>query len=227
MRYCPKCDIVIRGEKRCCPLCQGKITGVPDTRDISGIPETEAFPVLERRISSVTFMKLLTFLFLALEICFTLTDWMLKDNTLWPRLVMLGIFVGWLDVIAAMYLRGNIIKLLTVETYVAIIINCYVDHMTRLHGWSYAWVAPTLFLGLLGATLIIANVTGLRHNEYVSYLALDAAVSLLQLIPIKYEINPVPLPALIVIGCYLILMSALLVFRFRDLKTALERRFSV
>ena len=29
MTYCPKCDIVIRGEKQCCPLCQGKTADVP------------------------------------------------------------------------------------------------------------------------------------------------------------------------------------------------------
>ena len=30
MQYCPKCKVNIRGEKYCCPLCQGKIKEVDD-----------------------------------------------------------------------------------------------------------------------------------------------------------------------------------------------------
>ncbi|MBR1524732.1 MAG: hypothetical protein IJ641_09815, partial [Lachnospiraceae bacterium] len=69
--------------------------------------------------------------------------------------------------------------------------------------------------------------SGIRRSEYMQYFAINAAASLLQLIPIKYDMNPVPLPALIIIACYLILLAGLLVFRYKDLKTSLERRFNV
>ncbi|MBO5551696.1 MAG: hypothetical protein J5966_07030 [Lachnospiraceae bacterium] len=227
MNYCPKCRIVIRGEKSCCPLCQGKVTGVPKDFIVPESAKYEAFPVIERKISSVTFIKIVTFVFLALEICFGLVNWMLRGDAPWVELVMLGIFVGWLDVLGMMYVRGNIIKLLTVEAYVSIAVNCYVDHMTGLHGWSYAWVMPFVLLGLGLLTMLISTVSGMRRSEYVQYFVINAAVSLLQLIPISREINPVPLPALIVIAFYLILLAGVLVFRYRDLKTSLARRFNV
>ena len=227
MNYCPKCEIVIRGEKSCCPLCQGKITAVPEDFSVPESAKFEAFPVIERKISSVTFIKIVTFLFLALEICFGLVNWMLGEDAPWVGLVMLGTFVGWLDVLGMMYVRGNLIKLLTVEGYVSIAVNCYVDHMTGLHGWSYAWVVPFVLLGLGLLTILISTASGMRRSEYVQYFAINAGVSLLQLIPISHNINPVPLPALIIIALYLILLAGLLVFRSRDLKTSLARRFNV
>ena len=39
MQYCPKCKVNIRGEKYCCPLCQGKIKEIDDNID-------EPFPTL-------------------------------------------------------------------------------------------------------------------------------------------------------------------------------------
>ena len=227
MSYCPKCDIVIRGNKRCCPLCQGKLSDIPKDMEVSDTAYIEAFPVIEKKMSQVTFIKMITFLFLALEICFGMLKWMSGGSTPWASLVMLGLLVGWLDVLGAMYVKGNIIKLMTVEGYVAVAVNCYVDHKTGLHGWSYAWVVPAIIFGLGIVTITVARTAVLRYSEYLQYIALNTGAALLQLIPIRRGYNPLPLPAYIVITCYLILMAAVVVFRSGDLKTALERRLSV
>ncbi|MBQ5534549.1 MAG: hypothetical protein IIU07_04530 [Lachnospiraceae bacterium] len=227
MNYCPKCKIVIRGEKQCCPLCQGKITGVPDGATTFESASYSAFPVIDFKVSSFTFIKIVTFLFLVLEISFAAVGWILGRDHPWVGLVMLGILVGWIDVLAAMYVRGNLLKLITVEAYVAMAVNIYVDYMTHMHGWSLAWVTPFTLLGLGVITLVIARIRKLRPSEYVTYIVVNTAAALLQLIPIRSGLNPVPIPAVIIIACHLILMAAVIVFRSRDLKTALGRRFSV
>ena len=203
MNYCPKCDIVIRGNKRCCPLCQGKTAEVPETKEIQETSRIEAFPVIERRITSVTFIKIMTFLFLTLEICF-----------------------GAVHILVVMYLRSNILKLLTAEAYVAIAVDIFVDHMTNMHGWSFAWVTPFILLGLGLITLLIAYVTKLRASEYVQYIALNTGAALLQFVPIHYGLNPVVIPAITITACYLILMAGVLVFQYNDLKASLGRRFN-
>ncbi len=226
MNYCPKCEIVIRGVKDCCPLCQGKVSEVPEDRQVSETSACMPFPVIERKVSSVTFIKIVTFLFLALEITFGMLNILFRKNVPWVSLVMLGIFVGWIDVLVAMYVRSNIIKLLTIEAYVACAVNCYVDYMTNMHGWSLAWVIPFILIGLGVITMTMAWIMRLRIGEFVAYIALDAAVSLLQLLPIYYDMNPVELPALICCACYMIFMAGIVVFRLRDLKSALGRRFN-
>ncbi len=226
MTYCPKCDIVIRGKKQCCPLCLGKIAEVPEGKEIPEMAGVDAFPVIEHRISSVTFMKIATFLFLTLEISFGAVYWLLGFDARWVVLVMLGIFAGWLDVLVVMYLRSNILKLITAEGYVAIAVDILVDQMTNMHGWSFAWVVPSILLGLGLITLLIAHLTKLRASEYVQYIALNTLAALLQFIPIHYELNPLVMPAIIVAACYLVLMAGVLVFQYNDLKAALGRRFN-
>lgn len=39
MQYCPSCRVHIAGDKRCCPLCGGKLEGTGD-------PKSEIFPQL-------------------------------------------------------------------------------------------------------------------------------------------------------------------------------------
>ena len=55
MLYCGKCLIKIRGNKKCCPLCQG---------DLTGIPSSSVFPSLKReRISNLSLLKIFTFFY--------------------------------------------------------------------------------------------------------------------------------------------------------------------
>ncbi len=226
MNYCPKCDIVIRGDKICCPLCQGKTAEPPEGKFIPEMAGIEAFPVIERRISTVTVIRLATFLFLTLEISFGAVCWLLGPESHWAGIVMLGIFVGWLDILVLRYLRSNILKLLTVEFYVAIAVNIYVDKMTNMHGWSLAWVTPFVLLATGLTTLIVAYVTRLRPSEYVTYIVFDTVMALLQFIPIRAGLNPVVLPAIIIAAFYLVLMAGVVVFQYNDLKAALGRRFN-
>ena len=56
MQHCSKCNIDIRGNKSCCPLCQGNLIGEP---------EDPAFPVLpERRLSRGMFLRICVFIFI-------------------------------------------------------------------------------------------------------------------------------------------------------------------
>ena len=227
MNYCPKCNIVIRGNKACCPMCQGKVTDVPPEAVVSDVAGEDAFPVIEKRVSSITFIKIVTFVFIALEISLWLANRIAGEYAPWITLVMLGVLVAWIDVLVTTYIRNNVIKVLTVETYAAIIVNVYVDYMTGRYGWALAWVVPSLLVGLGIATIITAHAVKLRPNEYITYIVYDAAVALLQLIPIRLGQNTFEIPALASIAGYMILMAALLIFRSRDLRTGLSRRFNV
>ena len=64
MQYCPKCKVNIRGNKKCCPLCQGQLKE-------SELVMEPPFPKIKKnKVSNITFMKVCTFIFIALEIVF-------------------------------------------------------------------------------------------------------------------------------------------------------------
>lgn len=227
MNYCPRCDIVIRGHKECCPLCEGKVKDVPLDIEVSSNAKTDAFPVIERKVSSVTFIKIITFAFVALEICGFMTQIAVNKDMAWLNLAMIGLVVAWVDVLVTMYLRNNLLKVVTVEAYVAIVVNIVVDYLTHMHGWSVTWVVPSMLFGLLLSTFTFAYFRQLRPNEYLSYIAFDSIVALCQLIFIRRGSNWFIYPAIICITLYLISMAGIVIFRYKDLVSALQRRFNV
>ena len=221
MQYCRKCKVKIRGRKECCPLCQSQLQETEGN-------ENPAFPTLEKRkISNITFLKVCTFIFIASEIIFGTINIMTNGVYSFIGPVMLGIFVAWIDVIATMYLRNNLIKVLTFEALVAIVVDYYVDLKTNFHGWSVQWMIPMTFIGLAIATIVIAKVQKLRLDEYILYIVFDFVISLFQIIFIKNGMNTVPWPAVVSIMFYMILLAALVIFRFRDLKNASEKMFNI
>ena len=221
MQYCKKCNVKIRGRKECCPLCQGQLA------EIEG-EENPSFPVLEKRkISSITFLKVCTFIFIASEIIFGTINIMTQGAFPFIGPVILGILVGWIDVIATMYLRNNLIKVITFEVFVAIVVDYYIDVKTNFHGWSLEWMIPFTLIGLAVITIVTAMILKLRLDEYILYIIFDFVISLFQIIFIKNGMNKAPWPAAISIMCYMILIAALVIFRFRDLKNASEKMFNI
>ena len=221
MQYCPKCKVNIRGRKRCCPLCQGQLKE-------SELTMEPAFPVVKKnKVSNITFMKVCTFIFIALEIVFGTINIMTEGVYSFIGVIMLGILVGWVTIITTLYLRNNLLKVLTWEVFVAIVVDVYIDIHTGFHGWSLMWMVPGTLIGLALCTVIIAKILKLRFDEYALYIVFDILMSLFQIIFIKNGMNKFPWPAVITIMLYLILGVALVMFRFRDLKNASEKMFNM
>ncbi len=221
MQVCNKCKIKIRGRKECCPLCQGKLIETEGDENL-------AFPILEKKkITSFTFLKVCTFLFLVAEIVFGTINIMTKGEFSFIGPVMLGAFVVWIDIIATMYLRNNMIKVITFEVFVAIIVDYYVDVKTGFLGWSVNWMIPMTLIGLAIVTIITAFFLKLRLDEYILYIVFDFLMALLQIILVKTGRNTKPWPAASCIMFYLILIAALVIFRFKDLKNASEKMFNI
>jgi len=163
----------------------------------------------------------------ASEIVFTTINIMTAGKYPFISPVMLGILAGWITIITTMYLRNNLIKVITWEVIVAIIIDIYVDIHTGFKGWSIEWMIPLTLIGLAIATIITAHVLKLRLDEYILYLVLDLVMVLLQIILIRNGVNQVPWPAVSSVMIYLILFAAVIIFRFNDLKNASEKMFNM
>ena len=217
MLYCSKCGISIRGNKRCCPLCQGELTGTPSEA---------AFPTLKRaRITSLSLVKLFTFLFIALEIVWSAVGFLADFTLAWVPFAMAGTLVAWLDAVLAVYFRNNVVKNITIQVYLVMIGGFVIDRFTGFHGWSVQWLIPCCFLGLVTTTIALGRGLPLRLEEYILYLAVDLVLSLLQTIFLVMRMNACVWPAVISMAALLILGVAALLFRFRDLKNASEKLF--
>ncbi len=219
MQYCSKCGIHIRGNKKCCPLCQGPLTGEP---------EDPAFPVLPKHTySSLSVMKVAVFIFAICEIALAALWYLARSTRAWTPVAGFAVFLLLADLAVALYYRYNIIKIVTFECYFIMLLILAVDRLTGFHGWSLAFVLPFLFLALIIATTVIARAVHLHLVDYVIYIALDVILACLQLIPLSLHDNPFPIFAVITLGVILVYAVAIVIFRTRDLKSASGKWFHV
>ena len=240
MQYCPKCKIIIRGRKRCCPLCQGALLERQDLarqnvsladycidEDLSDEELDATFPVIrKRRVTSHLLFRIATFLAVAAEIVAIALMFLAGESLPWMPILMVGVLIAWADLVVTLYYRNNILKILTVEVILSIGVALWVDALTGWHGWSVEWMIPMTLVGLAVVTIVIGRARGLKTGEYVMYLIFDAVLALLQMIPIHLGLNTRPWAAVMSIAAFLILAAAVVIFRFRELKSATERVFN-
>ncbi len=215
MQYCPKCSVKIRGTKSRCPLCQGVLTGTP---------EDPAFPALRlgHRPGRV-YLAVVTFLFLAVEIIMG----MLLTQTGLPffRYAMMGAGAVWLDLVLLRYIRHDPICTMTLQVAAVLAVLIAVDLALGWRGWSVAWAVPIGLLLLAFATIATGKAMRMLLAEYIIWLALDMVLALFQIIPILRGANPFAWPAAISIAAFLIMGSAAVLFRHRDLRNASDKLF--
>ncbi len=220
MQYCPKCRVNIHGMKTACPLCQKKL----DLKE----PDQGSFPVFpKKKISSVTVMKILTFILAAFWILTWMLEFMIPDSSPVIRICQISAFFIWLDIFVINYYKYNILKTITLESYIVIVTVLITDILTGWHRWSITWVVPSMLFALMIATLIVSKAAGLHADEFIAYLILNSASALLQLIFIKLSMNWFPYPAVVTVTLYLLLDAGVVIFGFGDLKTAVARRLNL
>ena len=219
MQYCPKCRINIKGNKSCCPLCQGELTGEP---------VEDVFPQLvQRKISQASLMKITTFCFAAVEIVFAAIYFLLVP-LIWIPFTMAGLAAVWLDFVLGIYYRHNIIKNITLQVYLAMLVCLLADRFytnPEFQGWSIQWVLPCCFVGLVITTISVGKGLRYRLDEYILYLAVDMVLSMIQLVFILLGMNAFVWPAAISLIFVWVLAAAALIFRFRILKNAVQKSF--
>lgn len=213
----------IRGNKARCPLCQGHLVGDP---------ETPSFPIVKKPgISAFSIIKMATFCFLAIEIVmgtvWFLTNYCYHISFPWVPLVMLGTVVLWVDLLVAIYVRNNILRIITYEAYIAIAADFIIDLKTGFHAWSLNWMIPSTLVGLSLATVLFGLLSKMRLSDYVIYLLTNTVLSLVQLWSIGTGKTTFVWPSIICIAAHLILTAWIVVFKSHDLKNASAKYFNI
>ena len=220
VQYCPKCRVNIHGQKKACPLCQKKLEYKES--------DEGSFPVFpERKISSVTVMKILTFILAAFCIITGMIGFMIPETDAVIRICHIVAFFIWGDVFVINYFRYNVLKTITIEALIVMIAVLVTDILTGWHRWSVTWVIPSILLVMMIVTLIISRAARFHADEFISYLILNSAVAMIQLIFIKLGMNWFPYPAMIVVTLYLLLDAGVVIFNFGDLMSTIARRLNL
>lgn len=213
MQHCPKCNVDIRGNKACCPLCLGKVTGVPENPSFN--------PDISLGFSNFMVIRISIFLFVILNVVMFSIQILTRFEYSWPWVVsVMSVFVL-VDIILAFYLRSNLINLISAQTLFVMVLIYVIDrYYTSYIGYSVTIVIPILFIFLLLSTIIIGAKAGMHTVDYIVHLLGDSLLSFFQIIPIVTKHNFFPILAVISIAAFVIYLAYVIIFRWRDLSSA-------
>ncbi len=212
MQYCQKCRIQIRGNKACCPLCQATL---------GGHPEPDVFPVLKKNpFTSVMIARICTFILISWLIILGAIELITHFQVGWAFAAGLVGIIIWLDVLIGLTYRSDMLKMITSQTYIIMLICLAIDILTGFRSWSLSYILPIGFLWLVFATLGIARSLDMGMNEYIVYLVVDIFLCMLQLIPVLNGWNHFIIPAVVCMTVMAILTAWALIFNFGQVKNA-------
>lgn len=221
MLFCERCGVSVKGSPRKCPLCQANLSGTPDGG-------RETFPVIDTIYHrNSRYFQLLMFLFLTASIVSVAVNLRYPDTGLWSLGVVAGAACVWLSLVAAIRRRHGILKKLTDQAVLLSGLSVVWDALTGWHGWSIDFVIPIVFVCTMLIVSILARVMHLPPGSYVIYLVLLILFGTIPAVFVAAGWSRVDFPAYVCVTVSLISLSAMLIFRGRELREELTRRLHV
>ena len=221
MQECKHCGITVAGNKRCCPLCQGELTGSPE-------PLLEAFPQQPApKYDRGLLRKLINFTSVfAIAVCLVI-EFSFTRGAVWIFFAVAGILSGWLTISVAIRFRTRLFKNLTCLMLIRSILCFIWDHFTGSHGWSVDYVLPLCCETTMVVDVLLARILKSEESEYMIHLTIATIYSLAPFVLLILNRVSVPLPSVICSLMAFLLIAALIVFRSRTFFAELSRRMHI
>lgn len=218
MKFCGKCKVSVAGERKYCPLCQGKLQPLNEKED-------EVFPVVPTVFRKYHLVfRLLILLSVAASVISVLINALIPGKIWWSLFVVGGIGCAWLSTAIAISKRKNIPKNILYQFFVLSLLIVLWDVFTGWHAWSIEFVVPIACTLVMICMAIIARVSNLQVKDYIIYLIIDCVFGIVPLIFIFTGLIKQPFPSFICAAASVISLAALFVFQGEDLLTELRRR---
>lgn len=220
MLYCPLCRVKVAGDKRCCPLCKGQLTGVPE-------PESEIFPqiVPPHKLARIA-RRMITLCLLVVVLCCIQIESVWHPASNWPFFVIAAVGCLWLSVMLGISRRRVLMQNLTAQTILFSVLAILWDYGTGWRGWSIEWVNPILCVSAFTALLLLKVILRVPMVEAVGWIGLLSVLSwLIPLVLLLFGDMSVVWPSILCCGLSFAVTVILVIFFHRYMREEAERRF--
>lgn len=219
MQYCPSCRVHIAGDKRCCPLCGGKLEGTGD-------PKSEIFPQLApygpvaRRV-----LRILTLTGAGATAVCVLVNLLVGTEVWWSLFVAAGVACGILTAALGIAYRRDIPQNIAWETALAILLAILWDAATGWRGWSLDFVFPCVCATGLLMEIALGLIMKMPVYTMTGPLGALGLAGLVPGILVLLGQVRIALPSVLCAVCSFLFLAALLIFRRRTAWGEVRRRF--
>ncbi|MBQ8639441.1 MAG: hypothetical protein IJ468_09750 [Lachnospiraceae bacterium] len=221
MVTCEKCKIRIDGHRRHCPLCGASLDWQGEQEDY-GI-----FPVIPVHRENPVFLRIVTFLSLALMVTVILVDKNFITQIEIGSVLCLGILCAWILLAVGYKKRTNIRKLVMYEALIGIIGSVIWDLFLGWMGWSINYVMPLFVVSLNVLYFVLGMADQTRKMDYGIYFLISViGTAIVGLFLLTGLIANPKLPS-VTVSIGIILLLAEIIFAGKTFREELVRRLHI
>lgn len=217
MQHCNYCNVDIAGDKACCPLCGGALSGEAD-------PESEMFPVLRnhRKISALI-LRLLALIGITASVICVLINFTIMNRVY--LFVAAGAASTWITVWIALRYRKDVVQNITWQVFLLSFLSVGFDKWTGWYGWSLDFVVPCICLIGLLVQIVLCTTIRLPVASIAGRLSIIGLLGVATGALAVFGKLRFALPSLICAGASVCVLAFLVIFQWQAIKSELMRRF--
>ena len=173
-------------------------------------------------------LQIFTFCCIAAIVISMMTDIIISPGVHWSVFVAAGCVTMWLTMAVGYVKRFNLLKNAAWQLLIMSGICVLWDLGTGWRGWSVNIGIPDICLLIQVVMLIISRIRSLSPREYMIYYVMAAVYSMiLPLILLVTGIIHYRTPSVICIGCSFLLLIGLILFKRKEFKEEMYKKFHV
>ena len=173
-------------------------------------------------------LQIFTFCCIAAIVISMMTDIIISPGVHWSVFVAAGCVTMWLTMAVGYVKRFNLLKNAAWQLLIMSGICVLWDLGTGWRGWSVNIGIPDICLLIQVVMLIISRIRSLSPREYMIYYVMAAVYSMiLPLILLLTGVIHYRTPSVICIGCSFLLLIGLILFKRKELKEEMHKKFHV
>ncbi|WP_458862997.1 DUF6320 domain-containing protein [Acidaminobacterium chupaoyuni] len=217
MRYCRYCKVMVRSEGQKCPLCHNLL---PPGESEEIYPR---IPTVYRQFH--LFFRILLFCSVVLAVVSITVNLLIPESGHWWAYVVAALACVWLLLTAAIRKRQNLLKSLLYQTTLLLLLSVFWDAATHWRGWSLTYALPAICVCAMVAMTVLNKVLRLHVAQQLIYLLLLIFYGNLPALFVALDLVSVSWPSLICVGCSVIFLAGVLIFKGKAMAEELRRRF--
>ena len=173
-------------------------------------------------------LQIFTFCCIAAIVISMMTDIIISPGVHWSVFVAAGCVTMWLTMAVGYVKRFNLLKNAAWQLLIMSGICVLWDLGTGWRGWSVNIGIPDICLLIQVVMLIISRIRSLSPREYMIYYVIAAVYSMiLPLILLVTGVIHYRTPSVICIGCSFLLLIGLILFKRKEFKEEMHKKFHV
>ena len=173
-------------------------------------------------------LQIFTFCCIAAIVISMMTDIIISPCVHWSVFVAAGCATMWLTMAVGYVKRFNLLKNAAWQLLIMSGICVLWDLGTGWRGWSVNIGIPDICLLIQVVMLIISRIRSLSPREYMIYYVMAAVYSMiLPLILLVTGVIHYKTPSVICIGCSFLLLIGLILFKRKEFKEEMHKKFHV